>query len=510
MSTFYYNRNTRKLLYEMREPEHYLGLNMSYVYDNNGNVIEKTEIPIFPRFASDPPHKVFRNYDTQGIRLMSKRNGLGHVESYTYDHFGNMVKFTDINGLVTHYTYDAFDRKTSESRPDGTIIRMEIGFSQSGYGVWSKRIVQTGKQDTFTMYDSLDRPIKVVSTGYGGEKIHEDIVYDSLGRVQKQSLPYFFKDRNPAWVISEYDELGREISQKHPFENTTATTRTVYKGLVREITDANGNLKRIEKDARGKIVRITDAMGGTVAYKYDTVGNLIKTTDPAGHVTTMTYDKLGNKISMNDPDMGLWNYLHDAHGQMVWQRDAVGNEVFFTYDKLGRIIQRKAPEGNSKWIYDTSTNGKGKLARAVSPSGHVMEYTYDSKGREAAVRQKIGKEVFSVHSEYNPLGQLSRQILPGNKIVNYCYDNQGFTTKVTQSSCGQGFSGNGYWRALEYDAFGHIAKEEYANSLLTEYQYDDSNHIKSIKTRDPSMHVKRPLGIQLRCSREHVGTKRSK
>jgi RHS repeat-associated protein len=64
-------------------------------------------------------------------------------------------------------------------------------------------------------------------------------------------------------------------------------------------------------------------------------------------------------------------------------------------------------------------------------------------------------------------------------------------TEVSRSTCGQGLSKIAYWRALDYDPFGHIAKEQYGNSLLTEYLYDESNHIKSIKTKDNSMRVTR-------------------
>ena len=120
-----------------------------------------------------------------------------------------------------------------------------------------------------------------------------------------------------------------------------------------------------------------------------------------------------------------------------------------------------------------------------------MEYKYDNKGREATVRQNIGKEVFDIQSQYNNLGQLTKQILPGNKIIHYCYDGQGFLSEVTKEACQQGPTKTAYWRGLDYDAFGHIAKEQYGNSLLTEYRYDGSNHIKSIKTRDFAKRIKR-------------------
>ncbi|KAK3696720.1 hypothetical protein QZH41_013079, partial [Actinostola sp. cb2023] len=449
-STFYYNRNTRTLMYELRESKHHLGLKTSYVYDSNGNVVEKAETPIFPSSASQvvpTSRRVFMTYDSEGLRLMSVRNDYGHTESYKYDVFGNIERFTGANGLKTTYTYDAFDRRIQETRPDGIATKMDL---------------------------------------------YLDIEYDSFGRVRRQSLPYYSKDQTPSWIVFKYDRVGRGVVEERPLEGPgSALTMKVYNGLVTETIDANGNRNKVERDALGRIVKVTDALGGTVKYQYDPVGNLIKTIDPVGHVTSMTYDQLGNKVSIDDPDMGLWKYSFNAHRQKLWQKDAVANELFYTYDKLGRMVEQRSPEGRTRWIYDQSAYGKGKLSKTESPNGHVMEYVYDAKGREATVKQRIDGKNFDIHSSYNDLGQLTQQTLPGNKKVNYCYDNQGFMTVVSTQPCGKGSIQSAYWRALAYDSFGHIAKEQYGNSLLTDYKYDGSNHIKSIKTLDASRRVKR-------------------
>lgn len=494
-STFYYNRDIRKLMYELREPDHHLDLKTSYVYDCHGNVIEKHETPLFPRSASDispTPRSVFMTYDSLGNRLMSIRNYLGHVESYTYDRYGNMLNLTGANALITTYTFDAFDRKISEVRPDGTSTRWKLFYSSIEGGVYAKNITRTGAQDTLKIYDSLARPICIVSSGFGKSDIYEKIEYDPLGHVKRRSVPHFSRDQQTPWVTFQYDKIGREVAEERPLEGPAmAKKQSLYNGLVTDTIDAKGNTKRIEKDALGRIIQVTDALNGTVKYEYDAVGNLLKTTDPAGNTITMTYDQLGDKISIDDPDMGLWQYSYDAHGQKLWQKDSVGNEVFYTYDKLGRLVETQELEGTTKWIYDQSPHGKGKLAKTISPNGHIMEYMYDSNGREEVVRQHIGGEIFDIKSEYNDLGQLSKQTLPGGKTVHYCFDDQGFMTEVSRAACDQGPTHNAYWRALSYDSFGHIAKERYGNSLLTDYSFDASNHLKSIETRDSAKRVKR-------------------
>lgn len=497
-STFYYDRNTRNLMYELREPNHHLGLKASYVYDSKGNVVEKAETPIFPRSAglTPIPRRVFMKYDSEGIRLLSVRNDYGHTESYKYDVFGNVESFVGANGLKTTYTYDAFDRRILEIRPDGVTTKMELYFSAHHTSlkraVYIEKTTRSGDQDTLKIYDCLDRPLRIASTGFQGKEVYHDIDYDPFGRVKRQSLPYYSKDQAPSWISFKYDSVGREVVEERPLEGPGNARKTkIFNGLETVTIDANGNRKKVERDALGNIVRVTDSLGGTVKYQYDAVGNLIKTIDPAGHVTLMEYDQFGNKVSIDDPDMGLWKYSYDPHGEKIWQKDAVGNEMFFTYDKLGRMVDQRAAEGRTKWIYDLSPNGKGKLSKTESPNGHIMEYSYDTKGRQAIVRQYIDGKAFDVQSSYNTLGQLTQQTLPGSKKVNYCYDSQGFMTEVSRQPCGQGTPQKAYWRALAYDSFGHIAKEQYGNSLLTDYKYDGSNHIKTIKTLDFSRRVKR-------------------
>ncbi|CAH1797012.1 unnamed protein product [Owenia fusiformis] len=502
-STYYYNRSTRKLMYELREPEHHLGLNTSYIYDNYGIVVAKHKTPIFPRSASSSSstvlpssRSVFLTYDSNGNRLLSSRNNLNHAEVYTYDINGNLATLTGANGLITRYSYDEFDRKIYESRPDGTETRWYVSTvreSTTHGASYMENITRTGAQDTIKMYDSFERPIRIISTGFGQRDIYEDIEYSQFGHVKQQSLPYFNKDAQPSWVKFQYDKFGRETIEERPMEGVqNAIKKTVYKGLVMEIIDANGHSKTTERDAIGRVIRVTDALNGSVKYDYDAVGNLLKTTDPAGHITEMTYDQFGNKLSIIDPDMGHWQYTYNAYSEKLWQKDAVGNEIFYSYDQLGRLIETNEPEGKTEWIYDQGPKSKGKLSKTQSPNGHIMEYMYDTKGREAVVKQTIDGEMFEIKSEYNALGKLYKQTMPEDKEVHYCYDDNGFLTEVRSTSCDLTPStASFYWRGLDYDSFGHISKEQYGNSLLTGYEFDDSNYLRSIKTWDVSKRLKR-------------------
>ena len=424
-SIFYHNSNNRKLIWETREPDSYLGLNTSYVYNNYGQVIEKHETPLFQSLIdgkSTTSRSVFTTYDSLSVRLISTRNGLGHVETYTYDHYGNLLSLIGVNGQVTRYSYDAFDRTTTELRSDGLSRNRSIQFSDGSApykgGAYVENITSSGGKDTLKVYDSLDRPIRLISTGFKGQLVYHDIEYDSFGNMRRQSLPYFMKHQQPSWITFQHDKIGREVSEERPYgKSFSSIKRTIYNGLITENIDANGNVKRVERNALGNIIKVTDALNGTVKYEYNAMGNLIKTIDPKGYIVSMTYDHLGNKISMKDPDMGHWHYSYNAYGEKISQKDPIGNEMFYRYDVLGRLVEVQDSKGKRKWIYDEGQNSKGKLVKTLSPNGHVMEYTYNKEGRQTRVLQRIGDETFDVKSKYDEYGRLSIQILPEDKTV---------------------------------------------------------------------------------------------
>ena len=497
-STYHYNAETRNLVGEIREPGSYLALNISYIYNRYGNVIEKHETPLFGRVNEDKSSKsrsVFTTYDSLSVKKLSTMNSLGHVESYTYDSYGNLVSLIGVNGQISRYTYDAFDRTMLEIRSDGLSINRSIHFfeekTQLEQGVYVENVLCSGAKDTVKVYDSLDRPIRIISAGFKGNFVYNDIEYDLFGRVTRQTFPYYINNQQPAWITYEYDKFGREISEERPYgDSQSSKTRRVYKGLVTNNFDANGNIRRVETDLLGKIIKVTDALNGTVEYKYNAIGNLIDVIDPKGHTVKMSYDEFGNKILMNDPDMGMWSYSYNAHGDKIMQRDSVGQETYYKYDALGRLLEEKDSEGKRKWFYDQGENSKGKLVKTQSPS-HVMEYNYNKEGRQTLVSQQIGGETFIVKSGYDEYGRISVQFLPGDKTVYYCYDDHGFLTEVRRTACDHYASGTVYWKAIDYDASGHVAAELFGNSLLTLYSLDPSSNINSIKTWDDNGREKR-------------------
>lgn len=125
-------------------------LNHSYVYDNNGNQVEKEENGEITRYIYDRMNRLSKavypnkaetfEYDMAGNRInrtfgdvqttysYDRRNRLtekvegGMQTSYKYDPQGNLIAESGRQG-TTKYTYDCFNRTTSVQNADGGFIK---------------------------------------------------------------------------------------------------------------------------------------------------------------------------------------------------------------------------------------------------------------------------------------------------------------------------------------------------------------------------------------------------
>ena len=114
------------------------------------------------------------------------------------------------------------------------------------------------------------------------------------------------------------------------------TVQTAYPDWATEVIDPLGRKKRYENDAHGRLVKVIEYTNGTTQYaqthyQYDVANQLTQVTDAAGNVTRMQYDALGRKVKMHDPDLCggtsegqagyWWVYAYNALSLLIGQAD---------------------------------------------------------------------------------------------------------------------------------------------------------------------------------------------
>lgn len=430
-TSFRYDNTTGALLEETLQPGDALQLSTRFTYNAKGNQV-RTEV--LDRQGNS--RATTAEYDASGRHVIKQTNALGHTETLTYDALcGLPDQQTGPNGLSTSIRYDSLCRKVEQKRPDGTKTTWAYAWSP-GYATgmdWQDHSVTRTTETTdgtapAKVYnDALGREVRKLTYGDNNKPILQDTTYNARGLVEAATLPYYegkFPGDATYWVTTEYDALGRTLAVHKPDQSgTPQTTRYQYQGHTITVTDPAGNSRSETKNALDQTVYISEPNGSWVRHSYDPIGNLTES-NANGRKITNQYDAHGNKIRTNDPSMGNWQYAYNAYGELVRQTDAKGQTTTISYDKLGRMTERRSPNEQAAWEYDTAENGIGKLA--VSRNQRTTRtHHYDSLGRPTRVTTEIDEQQFSSQIDYDALSRPVKDTRPDGVEVHRQYDAQG-------------------------------------------------------------------------------------
>ena len=217
-------------------------LNHSYIYDNNGNQIEKNEAGDITKY----------NYDS--LNRLEKVAYPDFTEVFNYDKAGNCSSRTS-KGLITNYTYDVRNRLTQ---------------------------VAEGGNFTDYEYDAqgnlLRKKVNKATTNY---------TYDCFNRttsVQKPDSSYIKNYYDPEGLRSEVDENG--VLSRFVFDRGNVVTELDAEDNIKAATirghelisqgDNQGNSFYYLNNGHGDVINLTDVTGNIVnSYKYDAFGNTL-------------------------------------------------------------------------------------------------------------------------------------------------------------------------------------------------------------------------------------------
>jgi RHS repeat-associated protein len=141
--------------------------------------------------------------------------------------------------------------------------------------------------------------------------------------------------------IYRFDRTGKHLSTRNALTGATLLTFGYdSQGRLVKVTDANGNITTIERNALGEPTAIIAPFGQRTELRLDGNGYLASATNPAGEAYAMTYT---------------------ADGLMTAFKDPRGNASTFTYDELGRLTKDQNAAG-----------GFQTLARQTLASGYEV------------------------------------------------------------------------------------------------------------------------------------------
>ncbi len=377
-------------------------------------------------------------------------NAQSHASSFVYDMgFGVITKQTDPNSIVTATLLDEIGRPLSITTTG--FSTQYIRYLVAGTN-WMTRTTQAGAPTQAVYTDSLGRTVRSAIQGFDGTYEYVDKIYDGLGRLTKESLPYTVTANYTEF--GNFDALDRPGWRKlpHGLQSTYS-----YKGLETEISVGSDSRKMSRTYASlGWLLKTTDAKEGTNTFTYDDAGRPLTIKDANSNTITATYNGFGHKTQVDDPNQGITTFAYNTFGELESQT-ASGVTQTFTRDGLGRITQKDT----ATYTWDTLKQG---LLSSETDQGITRTYGYNNALQLNQLSVTVDGVTRTIKHQYDSvLGRPKALEYPNGLTLKYSYNAQGYLSKTSNAN-----SNYVYREVTAIDAQGHITGAALANNLMSQ------------------------------------------
>jgi RHS repeat-associated protein len=298
-------------------------------------------------------------------------NGLcasGDHEAYQYDSNGNRTIMKRRDGRNIAFAFDALNRVTSKTYPDGGATAVHYAYDLRGLQTRARFNSLAGEGIT-SAYDGFGR-VASSTTNMGGIARQLSYQYDRNGARTRITHP-----GGGTWFQTDYDGVGRTS-----YIWANGTTAMVYQGYyshggIAGRSYANGATSEWGYDA---VQRPSAMLHGLAGTGHD--GLWTYSRNPAGQIGSITRDndayawgghyavaRTYNTNGLNQyTAAGGASFAYDANGNLI----ADGTSTF-TYDVENRLVGRSV--GGVTLTYDPV----GRLFEVSSTTGPATRFLYD-------------------------------------------------------------------------------------------------------------------------------------
>ena len=469
-----------------------VGQTRTYKYDANGNLIEQKLV-----IGSTVWDTSTWQYDLAD-RKINTTDSAGAATNFAYDPAGNVVKITNPDGYNLTYVYDEVNRVIRANDPAGNTVSTARDISGRPRTSTDPNLNTT----TYSYYGpERNGLLKQVSLpkldGFSqGRAIAYE--YDAAGNVISQSaVPS--DNSAPQVSFTTYDELNRPVRVVGPvyidatLGNIRPVTLYTYNmlGLLTKVsagrTDASGtnpasDVVTVQQtsvyDDFGRTLKTTDALGKSTSFVYDSNNNITQITDAKGQVTTFTWGYGHQLLTRNNP-AGNVTISRNPLGQATKTEltDPVSGSVIIatdaTYDdahRVGSITDSRGPLLRCGYSYSPG----GLLRNVIDGYKNQTNYLYDAANRLTGIwAPNYGTIAF----RYDPGGRMIEKWLPNGISSRYSYNpDNSLRQLVNRKSATDIISQHDYL----YDGFGNRkshAENIDGSTVNWAYVYDGLNRL---------------------------------
>ena len=431
--------------------------------------------------------KIKYNLQRRPIRIEDyySNDKLDSVILQQYDGLGRLCRVIDELHQITHYTYDALGRVTTQRLPDGTLIKKTY-VQHTSKPLVSIISVVDDQGKTFVLgrqsFDSLNR---LSNRESGGRKY----LYHYEGASPKPSKVITPKGETLNYhYIPELNNALERLEYKVEEETQQQTfAYDQYTGLLTEAHQSGSMRHSMQYTSSGllKSENFTTAAGDNLLtnYDYSLLGAPRSYTDVSGARQSYRYDQHNRHILTEDPLVRV-EFQYDGLGRLI-ERKATNKsngtcmKTIFSYDDFNREIKRKISfENNSilsiEYSYRANNQFSSRTTKRDEQTLRKEDFGYDRRNRLTQYHcsggelpvDAYGKSIQKQEFTYDALGNIKScftEFEGGSDTASFHYDNAQDPTQLTSLSHSHGDYPKNI--TLEYDANGRLIHDEASRTL---------------------------------------------
>ncbi|MGB1252415.1 MAG: RHS repeat-associated core domain-containing protein, partial [Candidatus Promineifilaceae bacterium] len=423
-----------------------LGYNLSYTYDDNGNLATETD--------ARSNTTIYTFDDSENLETVT--DALNGVITFDYGPMNNLRSLEDEGGGVTTYDYDETYNLTTINAPENRTTTFVYDEQNN-----LTQLTDAEGRITNLVYDNGDRLVTITDALNGVTTIG----YDAVSNITS------IEDAENHQTNYVYDVLNRLITETDAEMQVTSYAYDDNGNLL-TVTDAETNVTTLTYDGADRLVTITNAEAEVVTFAYDSLGNIIDLTQPNGVKMHWTYDGLYRPIEMvqNYQGSGVtadlqYTFAYDLNSNLTQVIDPENNVSTFAYDELNRLISDTNALNNvMTYEYDAGDN----LTKVTDRRMNETTLAYDMANRlTTATDADNGVSSYT----YDKVDNLLTYTDARTNTVTLTYDNLDRLKTVTNPE--------GHAVSFEYDAVGNMEKFTDGRGADTVFVYDDVNRLKT-------------------------------
>lgn len=446
------------------------------------------------------------------ITVQNNNGNLLSSTKFQRDGLGRVCRYTDAEGNVTRFTWDIYNRETSKTLADGTIITRRYapwltddcpisikiqGANTQGTTNWTiglrdwdslgRLISETvgGRTTKYKYSDSSNTPSEaIVPSGDAINYTYIPELGNALKSLKSGSLnQHFSYAPKNGLMLSAVDNTGTSLTRsyltsgKMKEETTTGTDGKTYSlfrtssllGANLTQTDYDGTLRQYQYDSYGRIILVEEPTAA-ISVEYDGLARASKSIirDKATNetlTTTLEFDELGRELNRT---------ITDSRGSTLTQRMSRRND--------GRMNARETQLNNSTVCTESFTyDVRNRLTRWVASGSELPEdnyghplrlqtFSYDVLGNTTEV-----VTILSDGTEDKALFEYSNSQDP-TQLTALTHTHSGYPARITLSYDANGrLTSDEAGRLRSYDSLGRLTNLSDGSNTISKWRYDAIN-----------------------------------